>query len=100
MNSYFNLNRWLLYIGKNWNENRKRYLMSLGAVAGLLVLWHSFLMIVNGHRTISLQMQAITFYVGLFLTGCLFASMHFNDLGDGPKGISYLLLPASCLKSY
>lgn len=98
MNSYFDFNRWLLYIGKHWNENRKRYLMSLGAVAGLLILWHSFLMIVSGHHTISVQMQAITYYVGLFLTGCLFASMQFNDLSDGPKGISYLLLPASLLE--
>jgi hypothetical protein len=98
MNSYFDFNRWILYIGKHWNENRKRYLMSLGAVAGLLILWHSFLMIVSGHRTIGVQMQAITYYVGLFLTGCLFASVQFNDLSDGPKGISYLLLPASLLE--
>jgi hypothetical protein len=95
MNSFFSLNRWLLYIGKHWNENKKRYLMSLGAVGGLLVLWYSFVMIVDKSNPLIMNMQAITYFVGLFLTGCLFASMQFNDLGDGPKGISFLLLPAS-----
>lgn len=95
MNSYFNLNRWLLYIGKHWNENKKRYLLSLAAVGGLLVLWYSFVMIIDKSYPLVLNMQAITYFVGLFLTGCLFASIQFNDLGDGPKGIAYLLLPAS-----
>lgn len=98
MNSYFNFNRWLLYIAKNWNENKKRYLMSLGAVGGLLVLWYSFVIIVDKSNPLSVNMQHIAYYVGLFLTGCLFASIQFNELGDGPKGISYLLLPASLLE--
>lgn len=95
MNSHFNFNRWLLHIGKHWNENKKRYLMSLAAVGGLLVLWYSFVMIVDQSYPLVFNMQAITYFVGLFLTGCLFASIQFNDLGDGPKGITYLLLPAS-----
>lgn len=98
MNSYFNFNRWLLYIGKHWNENKKRYLMSLGAIGGLVVLWYSFLIIVDKSYPMVMDMQIIVYYVGLFLTGCLFASIQFNDLGDGPKGISYLLLPASLLE--
>jgi hypothetical protein len=69
--------------------------MSLGAVGGLLVLWYSFVMIVDKSNPLIANMQAITYFVGLFLTGCLFASMQFNDLGDGPKGIAYLLVPAS-----
>jgi hypothetical protein len=98
MNSYFNLNRWLLYIGKHWNENKKRYLMSLGAVGGLLVLWYSFVIIVDKSHPLKIDMQVIAYYVGLFLTGCLFASIQFSELSDGPKGISYLLLPASMLE--
>jgi len=42
-----------------------------------------------------IPMQTITYYVGLFLTGCLYASMIFSDLSDGPKAIHYLLVPAS-----
>lgn len=69
--------------------------MSLAAVGGLLVLWYSFVMIIDKSNPLVFDMQAITYFVGLFLTGCLFSSIQFNDLGDGPKGISYLLLPAS-----
>lgn len=98
MNAVFDLKRWFLYIGKHWNENKRRYLLSLAAVGGLLVLWYSFLMIVNPENPMGLRMQVVTFYVGLFLTGCLFASMIFNDLSDGPKAIHYLLTPASSLE--
>jgi hypothetical protein len=69
--------------------------MSLGAIGGLLILWFSFVVIIDKSRPLVMDMQAITYFVGLFLTGCLFASIQFNELADGPKGISYLLLPAS-----
>ncbi|THU40896.1 hypothetical protein FAM09_01920 [Niastella caeni] len=98
MNSVFDLKRWSLYIGKHWNENKKRYLLSLGAIGGLLILWYSFLMLVNGDHPISRDIQAITYYVGLFLTGCLYASIIFNELSDGPKGIQFLLIPVSVLE--
>jgi len=98
MNAVFDLKRWFLYIGKHWNENKRRYLLSLAAVGGLLVMWYSFLMIVNPDNPMGLRIQIVTYYVGLYLTGCLFASMMFNDLSDGPKAIHYLLTPVSALE--
>ena len=98
MNSVFDFNRWLLYIGKHWNENKKKYLMSLGAIGGLLVLWFSFLLSINVKLPITGEIQAVTFYVGLFLTGCLYASLILVRLSDGPKAIQYLLVPASALE--
>jgi hypothetical protein len=98
MNAVFDLNRWLLYTGKHWNENKKKYLLSMGAIAGLLVLWFSFVMMVDHSSPMIENLQIITYYVGLFLTGCLYASLIFSDLSEGPKAISYLLLPASLLE--
>jgi hypothetical protein len=98
MNSVFDLNRWLLYTGKHWNENKRKYLLSLGAIGGLLILFYSFLMIVNPTYPFSKEIQVITYYTGLFITGCLYASLIFNDLSDGPKAIQYILLPASILE--
>jgi hypothetical protein len=95
MNAVFDLNRWLLYIGKHWNENKKKYLLSLSAIGGLLVLWFSFLMIANPGNPMSKGIQIVTYYVGLYLTGCIYASLAFSDLSDGPKAINYLLVPAS-----
>ncbi|MBO9200918.1 MULTISPECIES: hypothetical protein [Niastella] len=98
MNAVFDLKRWFLYLGKHWNENKRRYLLSLAAIGGLLVLWCSFLMIVNPENPMGLRIQIVTYYAGLFLTGCLFASTIFNDLSEGPKGIHFLLTPASALE--
>jgi hypothetical protein len=98
MNAVFDLNRWLLYTGKHWNENKKKYLLSMGAISGLLVLWFSFVMMVDHSSPMIENLQIITYYVGLFLTGCLYASLIFSDLSEGPKAISYLLLPASLLE--
>lgn len=98
MNAVFDLNRWLLYIGKHWNENKRKYLLSMGAIAGLLVLWFSFVMIVDPSSPMTENLQIVTYYVGLFLTGCLYASLLFSDLSDGPKATSYLLLPVSLLE--
>lgn len=98
MNSVFDLNRWLLYTGKHWNENKRKYLLSLGAMAGLLILWFSFLNLVNPENPVNYNIQLITYYVGIVLTGCLYASVMFNDLSDAPKAIQFLLIPASHLE--
>jgi hypothetical protein len=98
MNSVFDFNRWLLYISKHWHENKRKYLLSLGAIGGLMVLWFSFLMIVNPRNAIGDNMQQITYFVGLFLTGCLYASLIFSELSEGPKAMHYLLTPASLLE--
>jgi len=95
MNSFFDLNRWFIYIGKHWHENKRKYLLSLGAIGGLQVLWFSFMLIVNQSQPMEKSIQLATYYVGLFLTGCLYASLLFNDLSEGPKAIHFLLLPAS-----
>jgi hypothetical protein len=98
MNSVFDFNRWLLYVSKHWHENKRKYLLSLGAIGGLMILWYSFLMIVNPKHALADNMQLITYFVGLFLTGCLYASLVFSELSEGPKAMHYLLAPASLLE--
>jgi hypothetical protein len=43
-------------------------------------------------------MQVIAYYVGLFLTGCLYASLIFSDLNEGATAIHFLLVPVSALE--
>jgi len=95
MNSVFDFNRWILYTSKHWNENKKRYLLSLGAIGGLLILWYSFLIIVTRDNPVGENMQMVTYYVGLYLTGSLYASLMFADLNEGATAIHFLLIPAS-----
>lgn len=98
MNAVFNLNRWLLCIGKHWSENKRKYLLSLAAIGGLLVLWYSFVLIIDHSEPINGNIQTITYYVGMFLTGTLYASLIFSDLSEGPRAMHYLLTPASVLE--
>lgn len=95
MNQVFNFNRWLLYTGKHWAENKKKYLLGLGALAALLILWFSIVMMVEQHQPMNYNMQLTTYHVGLFAIGLLFASFLFHELSDNPKGIHFLMVPAS-----
>lgn len=98
MNQVFSFNRWLLLVNKHWSENRKKYLLSLGGIAALLMVWFGFIIIMDNYRPMHENLQIITFFFGLVLTGCFFASMMFSDLASKPKGMEFLILPASQLE--
>ena len=95
MNQLFNMNRFLLLVGKQWSENQTRYLLSILAVGGLLVIWLTFMFFAENSHGLDHETQVITYFGGLFLIGCLFASTAFSDLASKPKGINFLSLPAS-----
>lgn len=96
MNQTFSINRWGLLLGKHWSENRKKYTLGMVAIASLLALWYGFMILVG--PGVQADVQAPTYFVGLFVIGCIFASLLFADLSDKPKGISYLSVPASHLE--
>jgi hypothetical protein len=98
MNQVFDFKRFTLLTGKHWSENRKKYFLSLVAMAGLLLLWFSFSIIVEYYNALGEDMQVITYYTGLYLVGCLYASMLFSDLSTVPKAINYLSVPGSALE--
>ena len=97
MNQSFDAGRWWLLVGKHWAENRKKYLLSLTAMAGLLLLWF-IVKLATGGRTPDSEIQLTTYYAGLFIVGCLYASMLFADLGSKTRGSNYLVVPASQLE--
>ncbi|MEO5682419.1 MAG: hypothetical protein ABIQ88_07235 [Chitinophagaceae bacterium] len=98
MNQLFDAGRWWLLVSKHWSENRKKYSLSLIAIAGLLFLWFTVILTVDTYRGINAPMQITTYYSGLFVVGCLYASMLFADLGSKTRGLNYLVVPASQLE--
>jgi hypothetical protein len=96
MNQSFSINRWGLLMGKHWSENRKKYTLGIIAMAALMILWYGFMILV-GPGLVD-DVQSPTYFVGLFVIGCIYASLLFADLADRPKGISYLSTPASHLE--
>jgi len=98
MNQTFSFPRWQMLVGSHWAEHRKRYLLALLAVAGLQIGWYSFLLLIDHFGPINLFIQYATYYCGLFLVGCFYASTIFSELGSKSRAIQYLSIPASHLE--
>lgn len=98
MNQAFSFNRWLLLVGKHWSENRKKYILGISAITGIIMIWFLFNITMEGYRPMGFGTQVGTYFIGLFIVGCLYASTLFSDLSSKSKGINYLSLPASQLE--
>ncbi|MCW3120111.1 MAG: hypothetical protein JWM28_4193 [Chitinophagaceae bacterium] len=98
MNQVFNFNRCLLLIAKHWSENRKKYLLGMLAITGIILAWFGFYIVMERYRPMDPGVQYGTYYVGLFIVGCLYASTLFADLSSKSKGTNYLSVPASQLE--
>lgn len=98
MNQVFDFRRFTLLVGKHWSENRKKYLLGIGAMIALLAFWYGFVLLIDNGRRIPMDLQAITYFFGLGITGCFFGSILFSDIASGPKAMSYLSFPASHLE--
>lgn len=94
----FSWSRWCLLVGKHWAENRKRYLLSLLGFAGILLVWFSFILTMDKMSPLNVIYQYMTYFVGLYITGTLYASTLFAELGSKRDGIGFLALPASQLE--
>jgi hypothetical protein len=94
----FSFDRWGLLVGRHWAENKKKYILSAIAITSLLAFWFIFLLLVDQSYHLDAQMQHGTYFVCLFVFGGFYASQFFSDLGSQPKGINFLLTPASTLE--
>jgi hypothetical protein len=94
----FSLSRWTLLVSKQWAENRKPYLLSLLGIAGLLAVWFSFILLMDKSTPMNVIYQYMTYFFGLYITGSLYASTVFAELGSKRDGIGFLALPASHLE--
>jgi len=98
MNEIFSIKRWGMLVALHWAGNRKKYLLAMPAIFGLLLVWFSFVLIMDRRDPMAGFMQWMTYYAGLFFVGCLYASTIFAELGDKAQGIVYLAVPASALE--
>jgi hypothetical protein len=94
-NQFFSYPRWRRLVTLHWVENRKRYGLSLLAIAGLLTAWYGFILAIDHIDPLNIFFQWSAYFVGLYLTGCLFASSLFSQLSVKRDTIGYLSLPVS-----
>ena len=99
MNQFFSFKRFTLLVLKHWADNKKRYSLSVLAFFGLLIIWFTFSILTKvDNAPMGREIQTITFFFALFVVGCFYASQYFSDLGSRPKGINFLLVPASAFE--
>lgn len=98
MNQFFSFNRFSLLVAKHWADNKKRYLLSMIAFAGLLIAWFSFTMLIDSRILMSKSIQMITYFFLLFTVGAFYANQYYRELGSRAKGINFLLVPASAFE--
>jgi hypothetical protein len=100
MSEFFEAGRWWLLVRKHWFENRKKYTLSIITIGGLMAAWYIFYLLVNANDYFLPEIQAGIYFTGLFICGCLYASVIFSDLASKAKGISFITLPASQFEKF
>lgn len=94
-NAFFNPARFGMLLNLHWMENRKKYLLGLLAIGGLIFAWYAFMLTMDDRDPFSFFVQFTTYYCGLYFVGCLYASTLFSPLGSKAYGIHFLSVPAS-----
>lgn len=98
-NNILSAGRFGAYLKKHLVDNYRFYLMSIVVITGLALLLLTFAGVVEAN--FSTYSDLLPFYlIGMYVTGIIFTSMSFNELGNKPRGIDYLLLPASHLEKF
>jgi hypothetical protein len=94
----FHAPRFGAYFKKHIVDNYRLYLMSLIVLCGLILTVMLFAVFTSGERPYT---DGNPFYlVLLFIAGLIFTGFSFNQFSDKPKGVDYLLLPASHFEKF
>ena len=94
MQNTFSFYRLGLLIRKQWADQGRLYLLSLGAITGLLAIMF-FLWGISKEGTVWIEISYVFLFVGLYIGGALFAGRTFSDLAQPTTGMHYLSIPAT-----
>jgi hypothetical protein len=105
MNNTFNIQRFGLLLKRQWLEFGKIYLITLAVALGVIVTFYSFslwgyITEVQPFHERSLQFREPLFLIFGFLFITVIASNYFAHLGQKPKAIIDLMIPASTFEKF
>jgi hypothetical protein len=98
MNQALQLSREYLLIKKYWYEHKRSYGILFLAFTAFLFLVMGINLVFSNPMLFRTSSQILYYFIGLFLFGCLSASLLFSELGTKSKAINYLLIPASAVE--
>jgi len=99
MNEFFNFRRFLRLFVKHTSEHYRVYLMSIGVLAGVLVLCGAFLLIVTP-EALDPGFQTASYLILLFIAGGIFTSTVFTEYGEKNRAVPALTLPATAFEKF
>jgi hypothetical protein len=99
MNKTFSINRFGRLFKKHTKEHYRNYLMSIAVLVGVMILGGSFLVYMTEIQ-LDKNAQVFFFFSIMLLSGTIFTSTVFSDLGERKKAVAWLVLPASHLEKY
>jgi hypothetical protein len=99
-NNVFSAGRFGGYMRKHLVDNFRLYGLSAIVLSVLLLFMLIISMSYNMRTTPVLSALVPVFFIGMFVTGLIFTSLCFSELGNKPQGIDYLLFPASQLEKF
>ncbi|MBW8688121.1 hypothetical protein [Chitinophaga rhizophila] len=97
-NNIFSAVRFGLYMRKHLLDNYRMYGMSVIVLAVLSLV----ILLISSTDNFSVTTSGIlpVFFIGMYITGLIFTSLSFRELGSKQQGIDYLLFPASHLEKF
>jgi hypothetical protein len=99
MNEFFSFRRFLRLFVKHTSEHYRTYLMSIGVLAGVLVLCGAFLLII-APGALEPGFQTASYVILLFVSGGIFTSTVFAEYGEKNRAIPALTLPATAFEKF
>jgi hypothetical protein len=106
MNNTFNLQRFGLLLKRQWLEFGKIYLVSLVVALGVIItfygftLWPFLIQTIKEPYEFRLNFREPLFLIFSFIFLSIIASNYFAHLGQKPKAIIDLLIPASTFEKF
>ena len=99
MNKTFSIHRFGRLFKKHTKEHYRNYLMSVAVLVGVMMLGGGFLVYMADVQ-LDKNIQTFFFFAIMLLSGTIFTSSVFADLGEKKKAIAWLVLPASHFEKY
>jgi len=110
MNNTFNIQRFGLLLRRQWLEFGKIYLVSLAVLLGIFIAFYGYNtyeyifeyeksgQLQDGHRVLNFRIPV--FAITGIIFGTLVSSTYFSHLGQKPKAVIDLMIPASTFEKF
>jgi len=96
---FFNFNRFISLVNRQITLNLKTWMIAIGSIGGALIFVSTMMILGGAHENI-INMYKTFGVFSFFITGLVFSSMSFSEMGTYSKSLQFITLPASRFEKY